>query len=205
MPTPTRFCVALQTRKSARAGDGRDQRGQADSEDQERHGEGASACAACRRNPSSNPSCNHISISQTPLFGKVRAHVNAPCRPHPIDLEWPPAHALPHFAGFSQKRWPNNGIAPASASWNDDTTLPEASEQTFSANDPIDSFCAFRYRRRRPRARPRAARRPCPPRPARRVWRPRPAGERVRAPHRLRHRRRGGDARTCGADSARRR
>ncbi|RVB26617.1 hypothetical protein EN918_25970, partial [Mesorhizobium sp. M7A.F.Ca.CA.004.05.1.1] len=35
-----------------------------------------------------------------------------------------PAHNSPTCARFPGKPWPNNGIAQASSSWNDDSTLP---------------------------------------------------------------------------------
>jgi hypothetical protein len=46
-----------------------------------------------------------------PLFGNVRAHVNARNSAYPIDLESAMPHCIPPWSDFAQKDWRNNGVA----------------------------------------------------------------------------------------------
>src|SRR5438128_3212795 len=125
MPTPTRFCVALQTRKSARAGE------VAQSAHRPAPKIRSGRVRRLRSPPAKpipNPFANHISISRSPFqqtpgacqravlfnsnrFRKARRAIWLPIR------------------DFLQKPWPNNGIAPASSSCNDDT-IPHGYQRT---------------------------------------------------------------------------
>jgi hypothetical protein len=55
----------------------------------------------------------HVSM---PLFGNVRAHVNARSSAYPIDLECAMPHRIPPVSDFAQKDWRNNGVARREAS-----------------------------------------------------------------------------------------
>jgi predicted N-formylglutamate amidohydrolase len=61
-------------------------------------------------------------MALTPLFGKLHAHVNAPDRLNPIDLDAGRHDFAPRSIRFLQKPCSNNGIARLPCSWNDAIT-----------------------------------------------------------------------------------
>ena len=70
-------------------------------------------------------------MALTPLLGKVPAHVNAPERLNPIDLDETGRAAVRRLTRSLQKPCPNNGIARIFRSWNDATIAARTTDASF--------------------------------------------------------------------------